>query len=149
MKLPNSVLWQLTKKYNTHIVKFNGHSFTSDPLSLTNMHNASQAGLSNDRAVGIVSRKVQAKKATRGVLTLLQAHKSHNRITKRKNNSTSGSAYSRQDLRRGFNRIGKTIMNMPLQSERVRKLALRRVQRLHIANRPIAGGVAKKEEKKQ
>ena len=146
MKVPSSVVWQLTKKYNTFLVKANGQTFTHDPLSLTNLHNGSQAGLSNDRAIGLQSRKVQAKKAKRGVVTLLQAHKSHNRITKRKKNTRSGLGFSRQDLRRGFNRLGKTIKNLPLQSERVRRLALRRLAALHVANRPIVGGVAVKKE---
>jgi hypothetical protein len=49
-------------------------------------------------------------------------------------------------LRRGFNRLGKTIKSLPLQSERVRRLALKRLARLHVANRPIVGGVAVKKE---
>lgn len=49
-------------------------------------------------------------------------------------------------MRRGFNRLGKTILALPLQSERVRKLALRRLARLHGANRPLVGGVAVKKE---
>ena len=118
MKVPNSVLWQLTKKYNTYLVKFNGQTFSHDPLNLTNLHNGSQAGISNDRAIGLQARKVQAKKAKRGVVTLLHQHKSHNRITKRKKNSTSGLGVSRQDLKRGFNRLGKTLKGLPLQSER-------------------------------
>ena len=146
MKVPNSVLWQLTKKYNTYLVKFNGQTFSHDPLNLTNLHNGSQAGISNDRAIGLQARKVQAKKAKRGVVTLLHAHKSHNRITKRKKNSTSGLGVSRQDLKRGFNRLGKTIKALPLQSERVRSLALKRLAKLHVATRPQVGGVAVKKE---
>jgi hypothetical protein len=128
------------------LVKFDGQTFSHDPLNLTNLHNASQAGISNDRSIGLQSRRVQAKKAKRGVVTLLQAHKSHNRITKRRKNSRSGLVYSSQDLRRGFNRLGKTIKNLPLRSERVRNLALRRLAKLHGANRPLVGGAAVKKE---
>jgi large subunit ribosomal protein L28e len=71
MKVPNSVMWQLTKNYNSYLVKFNGQTFSHDPLNLTNLHNAADSGISNDRAIGLVSRKVQAKKAKRGVVTLL------------------------------------------------------------------------------
>ena len=146
MKVPNTVVWQLTKKYSTFLVKSNGQTFSHDPLNLTNLHNASQAGISNDRSIGLQSTKVQAKKAKRGVVTLLQAHKSHNRITKRKKNSSSGLGFSSQNLRRGFNRLGKTIKALPLHSERVRTLALKRLARLHVANRPLVGGVAVKKE---
>ena len=44
MKIPSDVLWQLTKKYNSHIVKFNGNAFSSNPLNLTNLHNRSSSG---------------------------------------------------------------------------------------------------------
>jgi len=149
VKLPNSVVWQLTKKNNSFLVKFNGQTFSHDPLNLTGLHNASQAGLSNSQAVGLQSQKVKSKKGTRGALTLLQRHKSHNKITKNKKNSTSGAVYSSQVLKRGINRIGKVVKNLTHVSERVRRLALKRVQRLHVANRAQVKSVAaKKEEKK-
>ena len=61
MKIPSEVVWQLTKRWNSSIVKFNGQSFSSDPLNLTNFHNASSAG-SNNHAVGISAVKEQGKK---------------------------------------------------------------------------------------
>lgn len=150
VKLPSSVLWQLTKKNNAFLVKFNGQQFTHDPLNLTGLHNASSSGLSNPSAVGFSAQKVKSKKATRAQFSLLQTHKSHNKISKRKNNSTSGAGYSVTPLRRGINRIGKVVKNLTHVSERVRKLALKRVQRLHVATRShVKGGAqAKKEEKK-
>ncbi len=53
VKLPSSVLWQLTKKNNSFLVKFNGQTFSHDPLNLTGLHNASSSGLSNNQAVGV------------------------------------------------------------------------------------------------
>lgn len=44
MKIPSDVMWQLTKKYNSNIVKFNGESFSHNPLNLTNLHNRSSSG---------------------------------------------------------------------------------------------------------
>lgn len=149
MKVPSSVLWQLTKKNNSFLVKFNRQQFSHDPLNLTGLHNASSSGLSNDGAIGLQAKKQKSKKATRGVLSLLQKHKSHNKITKRKKNSTTGLVYSNQPLKRGINRIGKIVKNLPTLTERVRRLALKRVQRLHVATRSHVKGVAaKKEEKK-
>lgn len=149
VKLPSSVLWQLTKKNNSFLVKFNGQTFSHDPLNLTGLHNASQAGLSNNLALGLTSEKKKTKKGTRKALVLLSKSKSHNKIAKAKKNSTSGAVYSTQPLRRGINRIGKVVKNLTHISERVRRLALKRVQRLHVANRAQVKGVAtKKEEKK-
>jgi hypothetical protein len=149
MKVPSSVLWQLTKKSNSYIVKFNGQQFSHDPLNLTGFHNATDSGVSNDRSIGLVGRKIKSKKGTRSVFTLLQKHKDHNKITKRKKNSTSGSGYARTDLRKGIKRIAKVVKGLPLTSERVRKATLRRLQRLHVAYRThVKGVVAKKEEKK-
>lgn len=73
VKLPNSVLWQLTKKNNSFLVKFNGNTFSHDPLNLTGFHNASSAGLSNNAAVGVSSKKVASKKgkSTRAEFALL------------------------------------------------------------------------------
>ncbi|CDW81060.1 60s ribosomal protein l28 [Stylonychia lemnae] len=150
VKLPNSVVWQLTKKNNSFLVKFNGQTFSHDPLNLTGLHNASQAGLSNDQSVGLQAQKVKSKKgALRGAVNLLQRHKSHNKITKRRKNSTSGAVYSSQVLKRGVNRIGRVVKNLTHISERVRRLALKRVQKLHVASRSqVKGGAAKKTEKK-
>jgi large subunit ribosomal protein L28e len=109
MKLPSNVLWQLTKKNNAFLVKFNGQQFSHDPLNLTGLHNASSSGLTNDRSIGLQGTKVKAGKGTRPVLSLLQKHKSHNKIQKRRKASTSNLVYSSQKLRRGINRIGKIV----------------------------------------
>ena len=133
MKIPSAVVWQLTKRWNSHLVKFNGQQFTHDPLNATNLHNASQAGLSNDHAVNVSIRKEasrghvvkkQVKRAGKGkrqVISLLQAHKSHNKIAKKKNNSSSKLLYSSVDLTKGINGIGKGIKGLTHVSERTRK----------------------------
>ena len=149
MKIPSCVVWQLTKKWNCNLVKFNGQQFSYDPLNLTNLHNASASG-TNDQAIGLVGRKEKGKKAFRRVFTLLQKHKEHNKVSKRNPKSQSALAYSRNDLRRGMKRLGKVVQGLPNVNERTRKLALKRLQRLHVAYRSHVKGVAvKKEEKKQ
>ncbi len=71
MKIPNPVVWQLTKKNNAFLVKFNGQTFTHDPLSLTNLHNASSSGFANDNSIGIQTKTVKSKKGTRKAVALL------------------------------------------------------------------------------
>ena len=137
MRIPNSVVWQLTKKWNTHLVKFNGQQFTHDPLSLTNFHNASQAGLVNEQSIGLSGKNVEGKKGPKRVITLLQKHKNHNKITKSKKNSQSGLVASKIELKRGMNRIGKVVKGLSNISEKTRKLALQRLAKLHGSTRPI------------
>ncbi len=126
------------------MVKFNGQQWTHNPLSLTNFHNASQAA----STVGLSAEKAKGKKGTKSVVTLHQAHKSHNKAP-RKAGSTSKLQVSRVVLKRGINRIGKVVKGLSNINNRVRVAALRRLRRLHVATRPIVkGGAAKKEEKK-
>lgn len=151
VKLPSSVLWQLTKKNNSFLVKFNGQTFSHDPLNLTGLHNASASGLSNNQAVSVQATKVTSKKGKgkKAEFRLHNSHKSHNKISKAKKGSTSGAVYSTTSVRRGVNRIAKVVKNLTHISERTRKLALKRVQRLHAASRThVKGAAAKKEEKK-
>ena len=149
MKIPSSVVWQLTKKWNSFLVKTNGQQLSHDPLNLTGFHNASSAGLANEGSIGLSAVKAKGKKGTKSVVTLLQKHKSHNKITKRKKNSQSALLVSRVALKRGFNRIGKVVKGLSNISERTRKQALKRLARLHVATRPqVKGAAAKKEEKK-
>jgi large subunit ribosomal protein L28e len=151
VKLPSSVLWQLTKKNNSFLVKFNGQTFSHDPLNLTGLHNGSSAGLSSNEAVSVQATKVTSKKGKgkKAEFQLLNRHKTHNKVSKAKKASTSGAVYSVQPVRRGVNRIAKVVKNLTHVSERVRRLALKRVQRLHVATRSqVKGAAAKKEEKK-
>ncbi len=149
MKIPSAVVWQLTKKWNSFLVKTNGQQFSHDPLNLTGFHNASSSGLSNNNSIGLSATKEKGKKGSKRVVTLLQKGKSHNKITKRKNNSQTGVLAAKVVLKRGINRIGKVVKGLSNISERTRKQALKRLARLHVATRPqVKGAAAKKEEKK-
>ena len=148
MKIPSCVLWQLTKKWNAHLVKNNGQQFSYDPMNLTNLHNASSSS-ANDQVIGLVGRKDKGKKGVKRVITLLQKHKSHNKVIKRKDNSPSALYCSKMELKKGMRRVGKVVKGLPLISERTRKIALKRLQRLHVACRPLVKGVAAKKEQEK
>ena len=45
VKVSSDVIWQLTKKNNAYLVKFNGEQFSHGPLNLTNLHNKSSSGM--------------------------------------------------------------------------------------------------------
>jgi hypothetical protein len=144
MKIPNEVVWQLTKKWNSSLLKSNGQQFSRDPLNLTGLHNASSV----NGPLGLSAVNQKDKKGLKRVVTLLQKHKQHNKINK-KANSTSGLLASSVVLKKGINRIGKVVKGLQGVSERTRKQALRRLARLHVATRPhVKGATAKKEEKK-
>ena len=148
MKIPSCVVWELTKKWNSHLVQFNGQQFSYDPLNLTNLHNAASSS-ANEHAIGLVGRKDKGKKGVKRVITLLQKHKQHNKLAKRKQNSQSKLLYSHIDLKRGMNRIGKVVKALPYVPERTKNIALKRLQRLHVALRPQVKGAAPKNIEKK
>ena len=141
MKVPNCVLWGLTKKTNSFIRKYknNRSAFSVDPLNLTGLHNASSAGLSNDQSIGVHVEKVASKKGKgqKRVYNLLQKHKLYNkrRLTKKGGQSQAGPVYTVNRLGREAKRAGKTIQKVSNVSDANRRLALRRLARLHAAAR--------------
>lgn len=132
MKVPNAVIWQVIKKNNAYLVKNKktGDEFTSDPLSVTNLHNASQNGIANDKSVSIVARREQAKKTHRRVFDINIRHSGHHSAKK-----TSGGAYAQQTVKKEVNRLAKVVNSLQGISDNKRQLLLKRVQRLHAGNR--------------
>ena len=141
MKVPNCVLWGLTKKTNSFIRKFknNRSTFSVDPLNLTGLHNASSAGISNDQSIGVHVEKVKSKKGKgqKTVFNLLQKHKLYNktRLTKKGGKSQAGPIYTVNRLGREAKRAGKTIQKISNVSCANRRVALRRLAKLHAAAR--------------
>ena len=45
--------WQLIRNSHSFLVKRSGHTFSSEPLNLTNQHSFKFSGLANPRAVGV------------------------------------------------------------------------------------------------
>jgi len=56
------VQWQLIRNNHSFLVKRDGHSFSSEPLNLTNKHSFKFSGLVNSKVVGIVAGKKGSKK---------------------------------------------------------------------------------------
>ena len=63
MKYPSELIWGLTKNSSRYIVKRGGNVFSSDPLSLTNLHNRSDSGVSRGNGVSVSLSKEKSKKA--------------------------------------------------------------------------------------
>ena len=141
MKIPSCVLWGLTKKTNCFVRKYknNGATFSTDPLSLTGLHNASSAGVSNSQSIGITAEKVASKKGKgqKTIFNLRLRHKDQNkrRLPKKGGESQANAVFTTCRLGRQANRAGKTIQKLSNVSESNRKLALRRLARLHAATR--------------
>ena len=97
--------------------------------------------------VGIQSDKAESKKKKeKRVFNVLLTHKNHNKIQKKKKNSQSNLSYSVHPVKREVGRAARILKNMPHIKEGTRKIALRRLHRLHAStyiNKP-----AKKDEKK-
>jgi len=109
MKIPNNVLWQLTKHNNSYLYKFNGEEMSSDPLNLTNMHNSQSSGISNQASIGVQAHKEKSKKNFKRVFDVLVKHKQHNKQIKKKKNSQSKLVYSVNPVRREVQRTAKVI----------------------------------------
>ena len=72
-------------------------------------------------------------------------HKEHNKVMKRAKNSKSNILVSVNPLRNEVHRAAKTIKNMDV-SQKTKTKALRRLFKLHRANRPVLRGDAQKVE---
>ncbi len=122
MKVPACVLWQLTKNWNSYLVKQKKNQFSHDPLNLTGLHNASSAGkflvfkisgLCRDQAIGLSAAKTVSKKKKqfKREFTLIQKHKTHNKVLRKKNSMSKG-LYSVNPLRREVNGAANSIKKM-------------------------------------
>ena len=144
MKVPSCVLWGLTKRNSPFIRKYknNRAQFSQDPLNLTGLHNASAEGLSNEHSVGLSVSKVASKKGKgqKRVFVLTQNHKQihKRRLSKKGGDSQAGPSHSKYRLGREVNAASKSISKISGISEKARKLALKRLGRLHAASRPMA-----------
>jgi hypothetical protein len=110
-------------------------------------------GFANDQAVGVQLSKIKSKKQKnpRRVFEILQKHKSHNKQLKRKANTQSKLGHSQHSVKREVNRAAKVVKGLLGLNERRRKIALKRIHRLHASNgnntaKPAAA--QKAEEKK-
>jgi len=106
MKTPDCVIWALTKRNNSQLVKFNGNEWTHNPLSLTGFHNAS----SSSSTIGVGAHHKKSKKNFRRVFSLTLKHKlSHGLKTAKSANSQSHISTSQINLTKDVNRAAKVI----------------------------------------
>lgn len=95
--------------------------------------------------VQVSKTKSKKNKASRRVFDVLQKHKSHNKISKRKNNSQSKLGWSHHAVKRDVNAAAKVVKGLGSINEKNRKIALKRVRRLHASSsKPAAVAPAAK-----
>ena len=140
MKVPGCVLWGLTKKFNAFLVKKKPHSFSEDPLNLTNLHNAASHGLANANSIGVQLDRVKAKKKFRRYeqqcskfreFIVVRRHKSKK---SGKDPLSSGPVSANTRIKKEVGKVSKAITNLRHASPRLVKLALVRLRRMHSAN---------------
>mmetsp|Transcript_40503 Transcript_40503/g.56435 ORF Transcript_40503/g.56435 Transcript_40503/m.56435 type:complete len:156 (-) Transcript_40503:430-897(-) len=61
----SELIWQLTKNYNSFLVKKNRHQFSKDPYNLTNRNMASVSGLAQPYGISIQPSTKEAGNASR------------------------------------------------------------------------------------
>ena len=147
MRQPGDVLWMLTKSNSSFIRSPKGsksrqNTFSADPLNLTNFHNASASGSTQEQGFGLTLTRGASKagKSFRREYNILIAHKSHHKTSRALKNSAAGNSYSTQTVRRGTVHTAKTIQGLTFVSPAKRALLLRRLGRLHAASGDHARG---------
>jgi hypothetical protein len=88
-------------------------------------------GIANGDAIGVQVKKEASKKKFRRVFVILQKHKQHNNLKNKKKNSQSNSFSSTTEIRREVNRAAKVITGLSTLKDKTKRLALRRLLRLH------------------
>jgi hypothetical protein len=131
MKIPADLLWGLTRKNSSFLVKRHNETFTHDPTSTTNLHNAADCGVANNNAVSITLTKAESKskKAHKRVYQVNQRHpERHGTPAPR-----AGSVYSVQNLTKETARANKVIDSLKVSDEKKKQLR-RRLYKLHKGN---------------
>ena len=132
MNTPDCVIWALTRKNNSQLVKFNGNEWTHNPLSNTGFHNAS----SSAGTIGVGAFHKKSKKNFRRVFTLTLKHKlGHGSKTAKSAKSQSHIATSQINLTKDVNKAAKVIQGLTFQNQKAKNGALRRLAKQSAANR--------------
>lgn len=103
MKTPNCVIWALTKRNSSYLVKFNGNEFTHNPQSVTGLHNASDAA----NTVSLHGAREKTDKGAKRVFILTQKRNHARHGLKKKNHSSLDRAV--QHLTRETTHAAKVI----------------------------------------
>lgn len=133
MKTPSDIIWALTKRNSSYLVKFNGNQWTHNPLSSTGLHNASSA----NSTINVVSshKKTEKKKFKRTFSLLLQHGEKHGVKKTRSAKSQSLISHSKHDLNHEVHAASKTIGKLTFQNQKEKNRALRRLARLSATTR--------------
>jgi hypothetical protein len=116
MKTPDCVIWALTKKNNSYLTKFNGNSWTHNPLSSTGFHNAS----STSSTINVVAARTKIdKKKFKRTFTLRLKHKIiHGAKKARSAKSQSKIAHSEIVIAGDVHKAAKAIQGLTFQNQK-------------------------------
>ena len=142
MKTPDCVIWALTKRNSSYLVKFNGNEFTHDPHSVTGFHNASESA----NKVSIHGARVATKKGAKRVFTLTQEHHNarHGLKKAKPGKSLSRLNHAEQPLTKETTHAVKVINGLDKVNQTRKNRIVRRLARLHAANRTHVEAAPKK-----
>ena len=132
MKTPDCVIWALTRKHNSNLVKFNGNQWSTSALSPRGFHNAS----SSASTIGVGAHQQKTKKHFSRVFSLSLKHKlNHGAKSAKSAKSQSRINTSEILLTKEVNNAAKTIQGLTFQNQKAKNGALRRLAKQSAANR--------------
>jgi len=133
VKQSNEVMWALTKRWNSKMVKFQGKHWSRSEFSHNGLHNASQV---SGNQCGVSARKDTTEKNFRRIFTLATRNgRDHNGKKLNRANSQAGAAGSVCDIRSDVNKAAKAINSLCYVDQREKTMALRKLAALSRANR--------------
>jgi hypothetical protein len=134
MSVSQDLIWQLTKRNNAHLVKFNENMFSRHPLNMTGFHNASQAA----STVGVASGK-NGKKIYVGI-----RHGANHGINKKAvRKVATGSKADHSTTVHGTVSGARRAINAEIfMTHSARRNALKRLQRVAHSTRTNVNGMA-------
>ena len=127
-QVPSDLLWRLTRKSSSFIVKRKIDTFNADPLSVTNLLNAKDSGLANTDSVSLGLRRKKAKKATSRVFELKRHYNQHH-----KGKKMNGVVNSNFPLTKEVNKAAAVIDKLRVSDARKNQLK-HRLMKLHKGN---------------
>jgi hypothetical protein len=132
MKIPDCVIWALTRRNNANLVKFNGNDWSSNPLSVTGFHNASNTS----STVSVHSSKKHSEKKFKRTFSLIARHKlTHGAKKARSAKSQAGVLVSTSNITKNVNLAAKAIQGNDSLNQKRKNAVLRRLARANAAAR--------------
>merc|ERR1711935_571164 len=126
MSVSQDVIWQLTKRNNSSLVKFNFNQWSKNKMNMTGFHNASQAASS-------LSVKASGKGKSLRFNIYGKCAQKHGIKKVVKASCNNGTNYCHSTSTAGH--AAKAVKNMVFPAAHHKKMALQRVQRIHVQDR--------------